>query len=86
MAIVLVIPIAVRYAQQDPRWKVEQITPATFRWTTPSGWQYTTESTRYPILGNDGSGQASKTWPARWTTGTMELHGKLIQRSVCFQT
>jgi hypothetical protein len=35
--------------KQDPRWKVEQITPATFRWTTPSGRQYTTEATRYPI-------------------------------------
>jgi hypothetical protein len=22
--------------KQDPRWKVEQITPATFRWTTPA--------------------------------------------------
>jgi hypothetical protein len=35
--------------KQDPRWKVEQLTPATFRWTTPSGRQYTTEPTRYPI-------------------------------------
>jgi hypothetical protein len=35
--------------KQDPRWKVEQITPATFRWTTPSGRQYTTDATRYPI-------------------------------------
>ena len=35
--------------KQDPRWNVEQITPATFRWTTPSGRQYTTEATRYPI-------------------------------------
>ena len=35
--------------KQHPRWKVEQITPATFRWTTPSGRQYTTEPTRYPI-------------------------------------
>jgi hypothetical protein len=35
--------------KQDPRWKVEQVTPATFRWTTPSGRQYTTEPTRYPI-------------------------------------
>ena len=34
--------------KQDPRWKVEQITPATFRWTTPSGRQYLTEPTRYP--------------------------------------
>jgi hypothetical protein len=35
--------------KQDPRWKVEQVTPATFRWTTPTGRQYTTEATRYPI-------------------------------------
>jgi hypothetical protein len=35
--------------KQDPRWKVEQPTPGTFRWTTPSGRQYTTEPTRYPI-------------------------------------
>jgi hypothetical protein len=35
--------------KQDPRWKVEQLTPGTFRWTTPSGRQYTTEPTRYPI-------------------------------------
>jgi hypothetical protein len=35
--------------KQHPRWKVEQLTPATFRWTTPSGRQYLTEPTRYPI-------------------------------------
>ena len=35
--------------KQHPRWKVEQLTPATFRWTTPSGRQYITEPTRYPI-------------------------------------
>ena len=35
--------------KQDPRWKVEQITPATFRWTAPSGRTCTTEPTRYPI-------------------------------------
>jgi Domain of unknown function (DUF222) len=35
--------------KQDPRWRVEQITPGTFRWTAPSGRQYTTEPTRYPI-------------------------------------
>ncbi len=35
--------------KQDPRWKVEQLTPAVIRWTTPSGRQYTTEPTRYPI-------------------------------------
>jgi hypothetical protein len=34
--------------KQHPRWNVEQITPATFRWTVPSGRQYTTEATRYP--------------------------------------
>jgi hypothetical protein len=35
--------------KQDPRWKVEQITPGTVRWTAPSGRQYVTEPTRYPI-------------------------------------
>ena len=35
--------------KQDPRWNVEQLPDATFRWTTPSGRQYTTELTRYPI-------------------------------------
>ena len=35
--------------KQHPGWKAEQITPATFRWTVPSGRQYTTEPTRYPI-------------------------------------
>jgi hypothetical protein len=35
-------------ARPEPR-TVEQPTPATFRWTTPSGRQYTTEPTRYPI-------------------------------------
>ena len=35
--------------KQDPRWKVEQPTPAVIRWTTPSGRQYTTEPTRYPV-------------------------------------
>jgi len=35
--------------KQDPRWKVEQLTPGTFRWTTPSGRQYITEPTRYPM-------------------------------------
>jgi len=35
--------------KQHPRWKVEQITPSTLRWTTPSGRQYLTEPTRYPI-------------------------------------
>ena len=36
--------------KQDPRWQVEQITPATFRWTAPSGRTCTTEPTRYPDL------------------------------------
>ena len=35
--------------KQHPRWKVEQFADGTFRWTTPSGRQYTTEPTRYPI-------------------------------------
>jgi hypothetical protein len=35
--------------KQHPRWKVEQVTPGTFRRTAPSGRQYTTEPTRYPI-------------------------------------
>ena len=35
--------------KQDPRWKVDQVTPAILRWTTPSGRQYETEPTRYPI-------------------------------------
>jgi len=35
--------------KQHPGWKVEQITTGTFRRTAPSGRQYTTEPTRYPI-------------------------------------
>jgi hypothetical protein len=35
--------------KQHPRWKVEQISPGTFRRTAPSGRQYVTEPTRYPI-------------------------------------
>lgn len=35
--------------KQHPLWKVEQVTPATIRWTTPTGRQFTTEPTRYPI-------------------------------------
>ena len=35
--------------KQHPRWKAEQLPGGTFRWTTPSGRQYTTEPTRYPI-------------------------------------
>ena len=35
--------------KQDPRWHVDQLPDGTFRWTTPSGRQYVTEPTRYPI-------------------------------------
>jgi Domain of unknown function (DUF222) len=35
--------------KQHPRWHVDQLPDATFRWTTPSGRPYTTEPTRYPI-------------------------------------
>jgi hypothetical protein len=35
--------------KQDPRWKAEQLATGHIRWTTPSGRQYTTEPTRYPI-------------------------------------
>ena len=35
--------------KQHPRWQVDQLPDGTFRWTTPSGRQYTTEPTRYPI-------------------------------------
>jgi hypothetical protein len=35
--------------KQHPKWKVDQLPDGTFRWTTPSGRQYTTEPTRYPI-------------------------------------
>ena len=35
--------------KQHPKWKVDQLADGTFRWTTPSGRQYTTEPTRYPI-------------------------------------
>jgi hypothetical protein len=35
--------------KQDPRWKVEQHPDGTFTWTTPTGRQYTTEPTRYPV-------------------------------------
>jgi len=35
--------------KQHPKWHVDQRPDATFRWTTPSGRQYTTEPTRYPI-------------------------------------
>ena len=35
--------------KQHPRWKADQLTDGTIRWTTPSGRAYTTEPTRYPI-------------------------------------
>jgi hypothetical protein len=35
--------------KQDRRWKVEQLANGDVRWTTPSGRQFTTEPTRYPI-------------------------------------
>jgi hypothetical protein len=35
--------------KQDPRWTVDQRPDGAFRWTTPTGRQYTTEPTRYPI-------------------------------------
>jgi hypothetical protein len=35
--------------KQYPRWHVDQLPDGTFRWTTPSGRQYATEPTRYPI-------------------------------------
>jgi hypothetical protein len=34
--------------KQHPKWTVDQLPDGTFRWTTPSGRQYTTEPTRYP--------------------------------------
>jgi hypothetical protein len=35
--------------KQDPRWTVEQLPSGEVRWTMPSGRQYVTEPTRYPI-------------------------------------
>ncbi len=35
--------------KQHPRWHADQLPDGTLRWTTPSGRQYTTEPTRYPI-------------------------------------
>ena len=35
--------------KQDPNWTVEQHPDGAFTWTTPSGRQYTTEPTEYPI-------------------------------------
>ena len=36
-------------AKQDPRWRAEQLPGGHIRWTMPSGRQYVTEPTRYPI-------------------------------------
>jgi hypothetical protein len=35
--------------KQDPRWNAEQLPGGYLRWTAPSGRQYVTEPTRYPI-------------------------------------
>ena len=35
--------------KQQPGWTVDQLADGTYRWTTPSGRQYQTEPTRYPI-------------------------------------
>jgi hypothetical protein len=35
--------------KQDPRWNVDQLPDGTFRWTSPTGRQYTTEPSRYPV-------------------------------------
>ena len=35
--------------KQDPRWQAEMLPGGYIRWTTPSGRQYTTEPTRYPV-------------------------------------
>ncbi len=35
--------------KQDPRWTAEQLPGGDVRWTAPSGRQYVTEATRYPI-------------------------------------
>jgi hypothetical protein len=35
--------------KQDPRWNAEQLPNGEIRWTTPSGRQYVTEPTRYPL-------------------------------------
>ena len=35
--------------KQHPRWKADQPSPGVIQWTTPSGRQYATEPTRYPI-------------------------------------
>ena len=36
-------------AKQDPRWTAEQLPGGYVRWTAPSGRQYVTEPTRYPV-------------------------------------
>jgi hypothetical protein len=36
--------------KQHPKWTVDQLPDGSFRWTTPSGRQYTTEPTRYPVV------------------------------------
>jgi len=35
--------------KQDPRWNAEQLPSGEVRWTAPSGRQYVTEPTRYPV-------------------------------------
>ena len=35
--------------KQNPQWKADQHPDGTFTWTTPSGRQYQTEPTRYPV-------------------------------------
>ncbi len=35
--------------KQHPRWNVDQLPDGRFRWTAPSGRQYTAEPTRYPV-------------------------------------
>ena len=35
--------------KQHPRWNAEQLDDGAVRWTAPSGRQYVTEPTRYPI-------------------------------------
>ena len=67
--------------KQQPGWTVDQLPDGTFRWTTPAGRSYDTEPP-----GTPSERQASRTWPARWTTGSSELHGKLIHWSVRRQT
>ena len=60
--------------KQHPKWKVDQLPDATFRWTTPAGRTYTTEPTRYPIKRPkrpqnarqpSGSGRAAGAHPGR---------------------